>query len=169
MSKLNSINILLFTFIAVIIQITLASYLSFGVFKVDFICAMVGAFLVLTNGKFAISTAFFAGCVKELFSTHFFGIEILSLCVPAYIFSMIISKTDTLNFFVRFFLCFVFAFIVFSLYLTFLLISEKSLCFFSNYYIMVLPSSLYTSFFGSFIYYMLKGFVSQKSAQYELF
>ena len=168
---LGKIKVRLFIVIVatIILQTTCVPYFSINYIKPDLCTALYISLLLRFPHLEAVLLAFFIGLVKELFSNHFFGLEIISLAIPALVFPVIIRKADIENHMVKFCIVFLFSLTSFFIYLSSIIVAEHVYHARTLLFSRMLGASLYTTIVALGVDWIVKKYIPRKTKQYELF
>ncbi len=169
MLKKLKIRLVILIIVTTILQVTLIPYISLHNVKPDLFYGLFALLILQFSNIQTILLAFIIGFLKDLFANNLFGLEIISLLIPALILPFIVKKTDINNPLVRFIILFISSLLAFFTLLTSIAVIEKSPEVINIYFMKILESSLYTAIISFVLYYFLKLFIPKKTEQYELF
>ena len=168
LSKIK-VRLLFITIGTIILQTTCIPYFSINYIKPDLCSALYISLLLRFPHLEAVFLAFFISSVKELFSNHYFGLEIISLAIPAIFFPVLIRKADIENHMVKFCIVFLFCLMSFSIYICFIVVAEHVYHARTLLFSKILGASLYTTVVALGVDSVIKKCIPRKTEQYELF
>ena len=153
----------------IILQSTLVPYISINNIKPDLFNGLFILLVLQFSNIQSIILAFIIGAVKDLYTNHQYGLEIIALIIPALILPIIVKKTDISNIFVRFMVLYLFSLISLLIVLIEMAIIEKSFITIKIFYSNAIGAALYTSVISLIVFHFIKRIIPFKTDQYELF
>jgi rod shape-determining protein MreD len=169
MFKGIKIRLLLLIALFIILQISVLPFLSFGPIGLD----LFVIFFVLISLKYPARYTFYIsllfGLIKELFSSHYFGVELIPFLIIGLLLPQIINKLNVNFKIIRLLLIFLFATIFFSLNIFCFALAEQSTEVLQSFFFKIINSSIYTAFASIFLEKIINIVLPKRSIQYELF
>jgi len=169
MLKKLKLRIFLLGLLVIVFQISVSPFIRIAGFGPDLIFVICLLLCMKFPVKYCFCIAFACGCVKELFVSHYFGLELIPYLVVGIFLPLLISRFNCENKLVRFSLIALLSFFMFTVNILCISLAENSFHILNGFYHKTIYSSCYSAIFAIFLGVIVDLFLPKKSIQYELF